>query len=1083
MLKTYIPETIAAIVSNLLGLAIQSKLGFLTPGISKISEISILNIAEKNCSLRELVPFVCAEHDLSPQQAKAAILAGQKLLEHSNWNAQALRASNFNASNLVSELPFELEYSADHNLRSASHTSLRLVTEAALEKGELIQAAAPALFAGLHFDVMELRKDVSDLQLIAISAEERERKLELVLKDFDRAIHKLPERFAEHFSPLVLQANWLERQSNNCEKCFGKQALSSCYVPLFAEGAEYGLKEVETEWNETETNLYRDGLLQIVSSQTITVLTGDPGSGKSSFAQHLCLVLQDEQRLKRAVAAEKKLLEDILESSRNERDGIGAFLKSSDANFEALVSRVPVYLRASVLAQCLDDLGEYCQWAVLLGAYFREIYRFSEVECEQLGHQLFAQACFVVIDGLDEVRSVHVLSDRRGQQLKRGDDMRSKLVDWLNGLHGLSDWKSAKFLITSRPYGYRDSPLISLSNVVPSQPLAPLLLQQQQRLGQLALGISGKGERFSHTLEQMPDAQRTLLSRPLILGLAIDIFDSYQVLPSDKAGLYEACVDLFLQRWPKRRFDQGGAGENSMDEQEERFKILAEALENDENLNRFRDEISGLARRTHVSDLNGADSSNITRQSLAECGANFAFHARLSIDVKEDFCDYLAWHTGLLIERRTGEVYAFAHRSFQEYLAACDFLVSERDATELALELLRNPDQWRNVFLLAVGIARSGNSVVTIKVLISALLEAAETSSIPERFHALVVVVVALDEMIEEASLFNPEEGARLVLEPLGLVSRILRDSVIELLSFCQRQNPDMITISATDAAAAGRLLGLLGDTRVGVGVKDGLPAIEWLPVVVPKNWRRCDWGGDSLLSADPSGPLYLQDFFISHYLITHTQFEIFSQDPTNCQFVTDYAERDIHEPIRSFGQTIPNHPRVFVSWDQAMGFCSWLTSRLRAKGELDENNCIRLPTEWEWLFAASNSAPTKITTGSSPWSGKVSKSLANYTDSREAGENLGRATAVGIYPTPEGYSNDLLGNVWTWCLNGCNYSNAEQVLNLSQPQLRAMRGGSFHPSSGICNLGSRYDNAQNFRSDTVGFCVVRSPILSNLKE
>ncbi len=41
----------------------------------------------------------------------------------------------------------------------------------------------------------------------------------------------------------------------------------------------------------------------------------------------------------------------------------------------------------------------------------------------------------------------------------------------------------------------------------------------------------------------------------------------------------------------------------------------------------------------------------------------------------------------------------------------------------------------------------------------------------------------------------------------------------------------DNTTRSATERAGAGYALGLLGDPRPGVGLKDGLPDIEWAPV------------------------------------------------------------------------------------------------------------------------------------------------------------------------------------------------------------------------------------------------------------
>ncbi len=43
------------------------------------------------------------------------------------------------------------------------------------------------------------------------------------------------------------------------------------------------------------------------------------------------------------------------------------------------------------------------------------------------------------------------------------------------------------------------------------------------------------------------------------------------------------------------------------------------------------------------------------------------------------------------------------------------------------------------------------------------------------------------------------------------------------------------------------------------------------------------------------------------------------------------------------------NTPVAWVSWDEAMVFCSWLTQRWRAKGWLSEGCHITLPSEPEW--------------------------------------------------------------------------------------------------------------------------------------
>jgi formylglycine-generating enzyme required for sulfatase activity len=176
-----------------------------------------------------------------------------------------------------------------------------------------------------------------------------------------------------------------------------------------------------------------------------------------------------------------------------------------------------------------------------------------------------------------------------------------------------------------------------------------------------------------------------------------------------------------------------------------------------------------------------------------------------------------------------------------------------------------------------------------------------------------------------------------------------------------------------------------------------------------------------------------------------------------------------------------PNNPRDSVSWYQSVAFACWLNHRLRGLELLHpsggmlrvgEDAEIRLPTEWEWQWAAQNGGEAR----EYPWGAWQ----AGCADTSEAG--LGRAIAVGMYPHGSAVCDalDMAGNLYELCLND---HGSLKTISISNNEQKVLRGGSFRSSqddaaASCCGYGYGY-----FSPDVVGYdCGLRLVVAAPMR-
>ena len=169
-----------------------------------------------------------------------------------------------------------------------------------------------------------------------------------------------------------------------------------------------------------------------------------------------------------------------------------------------------------------------------------------------------------------------------------------------------------------------------------------------------------------------------------------------------------------------------------------------------------------------------------------------------------------------------------------------------------------------------------------------------------------------------------------------------------------------------------------------------------------------------------------------------------------------------------------PTHPAVFVSWDDAQAFCTWLTQHERAVGILGRGWLYRLPTDPEWSLAVGLASDPGATTQAKdqnindvyPWGTQwpPPPGAGNYDPSLGV-DTFDRTSPVGSFAANRYGLCDLGGNVWEWC---------QDSFDSLHKKGRVLRGGSWYDSDrkGLSSA-HRVGRLPSQGSDLYGFRLV----------
>lgn len=162
----------------------------------------------------------------------------------------------------------------------------------------------------------------------------------------------------------------------------------------------------------------------------------------------------------------------------------------------------------------------------------------------------------------------------------------------------------------------------------------------------------------------------------------------------------------------------------------------------------------------------------------------------------------------------------------------------------------------------------------------------------------------------------------------------------------------------------------------------------------------------------------------------------------------------------------------VFVSWNDAVGFCEWLTER--------EGRPYRLPTEAEWEYACRAG-----TIGRYYWGKDEDETqIGDYAWYSDNSSSVLEAAAAK-HPNPVGQKlpnawglHDMLGNVWEWCVDRYGgYTRVAQTdpLGPYSGREQVIRGGCWSNIPILLRCAKRSKCNPENRQNTIGLRPART--------
>ncbi|HEY0379771.1 MAG TPA: NACHT domain-containing protein [Pyrinomonadaceae bacterium] len=343
------------------------------------------------------------------------------------------------------------------------------------------------------------------------------------------------------------------------------------------------------------------------SDATALSLIGPPGSGKTTLLQHIAITFASNRQYRHQIRAHIPVLLFL-------RNHVSVIAGEKSPSLSRLVQ---------------DYFGDKDLFATLKtpGGWFDK--------------QLEKGKCIVLLDGLDEVADLQ---------------QRKIISAWVD--NQIKNYPRSRFVITSRPQGYRSAPL-QRAHVLEVQPFNADQVHRFVKNWYLANEIIEDGTQSIKVARRKAHKQandllqllrtlssiRALTVNPLLLTMITMVHHYHHALPESRVELYAEIFEVLLERWRQSR----GVEDNLTAE-----KKLAALM-----------PLAAYMMEERLTEISAETATKIIGKLLKQVGLEEINTKRFLTDVQAG--------SGIILEREEGR-WGFAHLTFQEYLTAADWL-------------------------------------------------------------------------------------------------------------------------------------------------------------------------------------------------------------------------------------------------------------------------------------------------------------------------------------------------------------------------------------------------------------------------